>query len=92
MRSVADRLGQKAMARWSRLTSSRTSEAASDQAEVRVPAAGSTTGGCNKATNRSPQGDPSSVTSVTGRPHSSDASRPGSPMVAEQNTNVGSAP
>ena len=41
---------------------------------------------------RSPRGEPSSVTSSTGRPHSSEASRPGAPMVAEVNTNVGEEP
>ena len=36
--------------------------------------------------------DPSSVTASTGRPHKSDANCAGSPMVADEKTNVGRAP
>ena len=46
--------------------------------------------GFHSTTVRSPEGAPSAVTASTGRPHSSDASRAGSPMVAEVKTNVGS--
>ena len=52
----------------------------------------SSTAGFHRATSRSPLGEASSVTSATGRPHSSEASRPGWPMVAEQKTKVGSEP
>ena len=47
-------------------------------------------GGFHSTKSRSPRGDPSSVTAATGRPHSAEARSPGRPMVAEQNTNVGS--
>jgi hypothetical protein len=44
------------------------------------------------ATSFSLRGDPSSSTASTGTPQSADASLAGSPIVAEQHTNVGSAP
>ena len=50
------------------------------------------TAGFHRATRRSPWGEPSSVISATGSPQSSEARRPGRPMVAEQNTKVGSEP
>ena len=52
----------------------------------------STTGGSRRANRRGPDGDPSSVTAVTGAAHNDEASRAGSPIVAEQKMNVGSLP
>jgi hypothetical protein len=60
--------------------------------DTRAPVTSSSGGGFQMATNLSPRGEPSSSTSSTGRPHSAEARRAGSPMVAEQKTNVGSAP
>ena len=56
------------------------------------PPSASSPAGFQSRKMRSPLGEPSSVTSSTGSPHSSEASRPGSPMVAEVNTKVGDEP
>ena len=92
------RLRQNAIARWPAITSSDTRPAVSPWADARTRpprrarASSSSNGGFHRATRRSPRGDPSSVTSATGTPHSADASRDGVPIVADVNRNVGSAP
>ena len=90
--SAPRRLRVKAMARDPPATSPASSRADWPWPDARVPATSSTTGGFHSTNTRSPRGDPSSTTSATGRPHSAEASSPGRPMVAEQNTNVGSDP
>ena len=82
----------KAMARDPAATSPPSRRAVSWWPDARVPASSSTTGGFHSTKIRSPRGDPSSVTSATGSPHSAEARSPGRPMVAEQNTNVGLDP
>jgi hypothetical protein len=94
------RLRQNAIVRCPDATSSVTSPAVSPCADARARCRrstssspdGSSSGGFHSAKNRSPRGEPSSVTSVTGSPHSADASSPGLPIVAEENTNTGDEP
>lgn len=103
--SVPFRLWQNTMVRWPRRTSSAARapvvrplrgiwSAAVPVGSSTVPSGpgGSARRGFQRATMRSPRGEASSVTSCTSSPHSSEASRAGSPMVADENTNVGSEP
>ena len=60
--------------------------------DARAPVAASSSGGFHSTTTRSPRGEPSSETSSTGRPHSAEARRAGSPMVADVKMNVGDDP
>src|SRR5579885_1974420 len=83
--SAPRRLRVNAIARCPDPTSPASNRAVSPCAEPDRP-------GSHRAKTRSPQGDPSSVTADTGTPHTSDASPAGSPMVAEQHTNVGDDP
>ena len=90
--SVPLRLRQKAMVRCPPVISALMSSAVSRADEVERPPSTSSPAGFQSTKTRSPRGEPSSVTSSTGRPHSSEARRPGSPMVAEVNTKVGDEP
>ena len=80
------------MVRRSSRTSSATRPAVSEWVEARTPVSVSSIGGFQIATTRSPDGAPSSVTAVTSTPVSAPASAAGSPMVAEVQMKVGSAP
>ena len=91
-RSVARRLRQKATVLVFSTTSRAMRRDTSRPEEPRTPCSSSSNGGFHSAIDRSPRGDPSSLTAVTGSPHSEDASVAGSPMVAEENTKVGDDP
>ena len=52
----------------------------------------SATGGRHTASNRPPEGEPSSVTTDTSRPHISAANTAGSPIVADAKMKVGDDP
>ena len=86
------RLRQKAMVRWPPVTRPLISSAVSRADEVDRPPSRLGPAGFQRTKVRSPRGEPSSVTSSTGRPHSSLANRAGSPMVAEVKTKVGAEP
>jgi len=63
-----------------------------DVADPRAPECSSSSGGFHSANTRSPDGEPSSVTSATGRPQMASARAPGAPIVAEEKMNVGEEP
>jgi hypothetical protein len=90
--SVARRLRQKATVRQPPSTKAAARRATSTLVEARAPVSASSSGGFHSANRRSPRGEASATTGCTGRPHSSDAKRAGSPMVADENTKVGSDP
>jgi len=90
--SVPRRLRQNTMVRCPRLISSAPTLDDSAFAEVRRPWASSTIGGLSMTMVRSPRGDPSLFTSVTGTPHNWVAKVAGSPIVAEVKMNLGSDP